>query len=323
MLLTPLSLRADERIWHDVTGKYSVDAKFVTADDIHVVLERPDDKVIMVRRNQLSPEDEKYVADRFKNISRVGRDTSNEPNREPERSNVAQQLNSKWQFFDGEPLVGWMVGYGAEQFIVARQRGDIVVNDRKLEDLPANYEKIVRDVIASVDKTPLADRKALSSHLAKQGGGPYSYSVEGVQFQLATDGEMPAPSVTVPLGLLASEDAEAVAPGFQRWRAAQEKDVPDEVRSVVDSRESLMLDNYQRSRSLEAAKRRQLQMIELQLLAADAGVTDIWQVELIPPIGYGYPFTVVVPGQNSFIAQSRAAKRFPGMKVGASRKLSN
>jgi hypothetical protein len=61
-----------------------------------------------------------------------------------------------------------------------------------------------------------------------------------------------------------------------------------------------------------------MKMLELELLAAASGATDLWEVQLFPNRGVvGYPRIVVVPGRNSEDAKRIAMQRFAGYAAGA------
>jgi hypothetical protein len=64
-------------------------------------------------------------------------------------------------------------------------------------------------------------------------------------------------------------------------------------------------------------------MVELGLLSVDAGVTELWEVGLLPASTYGYPCSVLVPGRDSLSARQLAVERYPGWQVGYARKLSD
>ncbi len=68
-----------------------------------------------------------------------------------------------------------------------------------------------------------------------------------------------------------------------------------------------------------------LQVARLQLLmnSVSAGVTDLWEVYLYPPIGSNaFPISVVVPGRSSDQASFVAMQNNPGYRVGPIRRVS-
>ncbi len=294
------------RKWTDDSGRYGVEARFVTADDKLVVLEQADGELVVLQREQLSPEDEEFVTKR-----RAA------PNLENDASLSIPNI-STWHLRDGSVIEGQLAGFGSQKMVVVRERGELYVNKHKLGALPSAYDKILPTVVAVVDAVEIADVKALEKHLAALGGGPYEYVVEGVQLELAEGG-----AITIPISLLMPSDAKEIAPNFARWKASRAGEISEEDRYASESRERLMLDSYARLRTQEAYQQRQLKMVELGLLQVETGIVDAWEVTLIPNNAYGYPRSVVVPARDSLAAQQMAQQRFPGWTLGAVRKLSN
>lgn len=76
---------------------------------------------------------------------------------------------------------------------------------------------------------------------------------------------------------------------------------------------------HQRDQQL---KRQQIEMLRLGLLAVGTGVTDLWEVGLVPRQGtYGRPTTVLVPAGNSRAATNIALQRNPGYVFSGIRKI--
>jgi hypothetical protein len=161
--------------------------------------------------------------------------------------------------------------------------------------------------------------------LVAQGAGPAQYSYNGIRVRLDEQ-----TVVTIPLSLLPPEEAEGIRPGLQRWLAAQREEVSAKDRQATDRTERLLLDSRRRSyRNYRAAGQpvpspgaSPIQVMDLQLEAASAGVTDIWEVLLYPNVPYRYPRTVVVSAENSRGAKLVASSRYPGWRPGPVRKLS-
>ncbi|NND95770.1 MAG: hypothetical protein HKN47_00405 [Pirellulaceae bacterium] len=295
------------RSWQNPDGNYSLQAKFVTADDDQVVLEQKSGELVVLQREQLSAENQKYLDDLL-GQKEAGDDTTDK----------AIADISSWNLSDGSEIQGRLIGFGRQTMVVVRERGKLFVNGFRFDRLPAAYRKVLPDVVAAVDEETIKSIDDLEKHLADGGGGPFEYVVEGIQLKLEEEG-----AITVPITLLAPEDASVVAPYLQRWRAAQEETVADEDRDETDRRERLMLDSYAKTRSKQTAAQRRLKMMELGLLATASGITDIWEVTLYPNNRYGYARSVVVPARNSLVAQKIATTKYPGWRVGPIRKLSN
>ncbi|QDS92171.1 hypothetical protein FF011L_09080 [Roseimaritima multifibrata] len=297
----------ETRQWTDASGKFRVEAELLAADKNLVVLEKDDGDLIAVRRAQLSEPDRQYI----------------QQSDAAAKASSAPRIDSEWKLNDGEVVAGRLMGFGRQELSIKRELGDLWINDHRLEDLPTAYRKVLPNVVAAIDQKPIGSLEALEKHLAEHGGGPYKYTVSGVQLELKEWGV-----ITIPLALLTEKEAEEVRPGFARWQAAQQEDVSEEDRYETTSRERLALNSRDRQRrryqaaGQQAWQQRQMRMLELGLLAADAGVTDIWQVEVIPPNSYGYGRMVVVSAQNSSFARRKVAQQFPGWMIGAIAKRS-
>lgn len=65
---------------------------------------------------------------------------------------------------------------------------------------------------------------------------------------------------------------------------------------------------------------RQIQRLQLNLQAYDAGLVDLWEVKMFPPSGvHGIPLSVVVPARNSQQAILAAKQRNPKYVAGGAR----
>ncbi|TWT98349.1 SHD1 domain-containing protein [Stieleria varia] len=306
VFLLPVGASAEIRHWEDASGLYSVDADFVTSDDKLVVLAKEDGELVVLRRDELSTADREFLTELLARRTKAA-----------ESSELAGEGISRWKLLDGSIIQGELVGFGDQKLIVKRERGDLYVNEYKLDALPMAYEKVVPHVVSAIDGKPLENLNELEKHLADGGGGPFEYDIEGVQLKLAEGG-----AITIPLPLLASEEAKAIMPGFTRWKAARAEEVAEEDRYEAETRERLALDSYQRLRQRESIRDRQFKMMELGLLQVGTGIVDVWEVALFPNNAYGYPRSVVVSARDSLAAQQMAHQRYPRWRVGAVRKLS-
>lgn len=291
-----LAIGAEIRQWSDPSGKYSVEAELLIADEDVVVLEQEDGEVVALKRKQLSESDRQFVDKQYP--------TENLPSK--------IDVDSKWKLSDGEVIAGRLMGFGRQDLNIKRERGDLWVNDRALKELPAAYHKIIPNIVSAIDAVKLETLEETEEHLADQGGGPYKYTVEGIQLDLKDWGV-----ITVPLALLTTEEAKEIAPGFERWQAAQAEEVSDDDRYATEARERLALSSRDRLRRMERPMgERKMQWMELSMLAAGAGVTDVWEVAIFPPNRYGYGQRVLVSAENSGLARLQVAKKYPGWRIG-------
>lgn len=289
------------REWKDKSGKFSVQAEYLASDESQVVIRNEQDELLVVQLEELSEADRQFIREQ-----------------QQEAAGVTPQA-STWNLRGGGELQGKARGFNQQKLTLERVRGDVYVNDRKLSELPEAYQRLVPRIVAQIDETTLQSREDLDKYVAKNGGGPFGYQYEGLE--LVLDGGV---TVTVPLALLQEETAADLRPGFERWKNAQMRQTPDAEREDVEQRERLMIDSYsreqQRARAARAARAnqnwsRRMKVMQLQLLAAETGLVDLWEVMLLPPNSYGYPYYVVVPARNSLIAQRIAMQRYPGWRM--------
>ncbi len=312
----------ESRQWKGSGDQQVVSAKYVTADDKRVVLEEETGELVILQTSQLSAADQEYVAAK-RTLKRLG-----EPEATPETTTtptaeasvvapVPQDYPATWRLAGGAEIKGVLVGFARQVFIVRRERGQIYVDAHKLGQLPVAYDLVLPTVVGTVDKTPLKDVNELEKHLAKLGGGPFEYIVDGIQINLQGGG-----SITIPPEILEPNYSALVRPGFDRWLASRAEDVSAEDRYATDSRERLMLDSYAQLQSNEAIRQRQFRQLELGYLSVASGITSAWEVTLLPNTAYGYPFSVVVNARDSLQAEQFALQNYPGWQIGPTRKLS-
>jgi hypothetical protein len=64
-------------------------------------------------------------------------------------------------------------------------------------------------------------------------------------------------------------------------------------------------------------------MMQLEMLAVNAGIAQIWEVVLVPQPGVpARPMAVMVPAQDSQAARLLAQQRYQGFVAGAVRQVS-
>lgn len=337
---------AEARTWSDATGSYTIEADFLTANDDYVVLRNEANELIMAPIAQLASKDVQYVEQQIEErrqqttaedqtTSETSSDddastpatskTDSEEGSQPDpptdfqvdpRTASEAEFDSTWKIKGSTDLMGRLIGFGTQRLTVRLRESEILVNGQPIAELPPAYQATIPHAAAQATTRPVDSFKQIVD-LLTAGGGSLNVVVEGVQLKLVS-GEV----ITVPPALLTEEDAKLVTPSFQRWKAAQQSTVTDDVREEVDRRERLMMDSYASYRGGVAEPPRKLTMLQMQLEAADAGVTDMWEVALYPPNAHEYPRTVIVAGENSRIARIRAKRDFPDWRVGPVRKRS-
>lgn len=338
---------AQERQWQDASGLYRVTASLITSDANLVVLKKSDGELVVLKRAELSVDDREFLmlhtdtkpskvdADSAVAIVPAGNNGAEDAKALQDKllDNTTEGTGAdalakaeiqraaaltRWRLRNGDELEGKLIGFGSQTFNLKRQGGVVRVNDTAFKDLPSAYGLILPAVVSKIDHKPIANLKELEKHIAGGGGGPFAYEVSGIQLDLKQGGMF-----TVPLEFLELAEAELVSPGFERWSAARAESVTEQDRYETNDRERLMLDSYARLRGQERAQDRAMKLVELGLLSVNAGVTEIWEVGLLPNTPYGFPRSVLVPGRDSLSAQEIAVRRYPGWQVGYARKISD
>ncbi|MGE3244564.1 MAG: SHD1 domain-containing protein [Pirellulales bacterium] len=287
------SSAAHARTWTDSTGKYTVDADLVAFNERHVVLQKADHQLISVPLDKLSDADRKFLQSEEANTA----------------ANAATGAMQTWTLANGLKVVGRVVDYARRDVTLQRRRGNIYVNDRRFDNLPEIYQKMIPFIVAHFDRLNQPDREGLTAWLVRQRGEPRTFTVEGVVLELENGDEY-----GVPFFFFSDEDQQLLKPGWEEWLAAHE----DFERQA---------DSAFRLQSLAAAHQRdrlvnqQIAQTQLLLQAVQAGITSVWEVMLYPP--RGMPQSVVVYGRNSRDAANAALRQFPGARVGPIRRVSN
>lgn len=286
--------------WTDTTGNYSITAGLIGFNDDTVVLKNTDGELLAVPVAQLSEADREYLKTDEALASNL-----------PEGDQV-------WTLAGGFQFRGHVVSHVEREIVFQRKRGRLYVNDRAVDNLPDPYQRMLPKVIGHFEKVELADKQALLHWMADKGSRPRTYQVSGVMMAVENGDEY-----AVPYFLFS--DADRVF--LERQAAPPAETRPEtgptpEQEAAAREQQALFLQaraaEYQQDRMAD----RQLKMVELGLLAVNAGITDVWEVAMLPPDGNWYlAQAVVVPARNSADAGAIAAQRYPGYRVGAIRRV--
>jgi hypothetical protein len=224
-------------------------------------------------------------------------------------SKAADQTQS-WTLVSGAKVVGRVVDYGRKPVTIQRRRGKIYINDRLYDNLPSIYQQMVLDIISHFEQTKIASKSDLENWVLKLKADPKTYSVDGVMMELASGDEY-----GIPLFMFTPEDLKLLKPGWERW-AAMDKD------RTKQEQEAFLVQAQAKAYQEDRANNHQIAMMQLELQAYQAGLFDLWEVNLIPVTnGVGPPLSVVVPAQDSRGAASEAMARHPGFTAGAIRMI--
>jgi hypothetical protein len=222
-----------------------------------------------------------------------------------------------WELKNGTKVFGKIVRFVRKDVALQRRRGKLYVNDRPMDNLPEVYQKMIPHIVEYFEKTKFEDKRQFNSWIEKQKTNIKSYACEGVMIEFPNGDEY-----AVPLFFLSDKAIEVLKPSYDKWQAdlAAKK---DEEQAYEQQRQH---DLYLQSQAAAMQQHQQemLQVARLQLLmnSVSAGVTDLWEVYLYPPIGSNaFPISVVVPGRSSDQASIVAMQNNPGYRVGPVRKI--
>ena len=109
----------------------------------------------------------------------------------------------------------------------------------------------------------------------------------------------------VPFFMFTAKDEALLEPGWKTWLEAE-----DDHECWADC--ELELQARAKANRDETLTDRQIQKLQLQLQAYDAGLFDLWEVEILPANGNGTWRRVVVPARDSAAASAAALAQNPG-----------
>ncbi|MFN3188994.1 MAG: SHD1 domain-containing protein [Aureliella sp.] len=286
---------AKEREWVCANGVYKLKADAVAYGEDTVVLKKEDGTLVAVELSDLCAKDNEFVK------ALRTEDTEKKP---------ADKMQV-WTGADGIKVRGRVLKYGKKQLVISRQRGKMMIGDKAFEDANALQQKVLLKTISKLEKIDLKTADDFENWAKPMRGGSKKYDLEGVLMELESGDE-----VGVPFFMFSKADLAVLQPGWENWLKQHEDE-------EAQARESLYLQaqamNYQRDR----AAQQQVELLKLNLLGAATGVTNIWQVRLVPGRGrYGRPMQVMVSAPNSRAASANALQRYPGYVVAGVRKAS-
>ncbi len=281
------------REWTDSTGRYKVEADLIAYNDTTAVLKRADGRLVAVPIDRLSEADQKYLS-----------------SKEAEEAAKSTDGIQRWTLVDGLKVTGRVVGYGRHDVTIQRRRGRIYVNNRVLENLPDVYQKMVPHVVEHFENIEFASDEDFRKWVTRLRGEPRTYTLDGVRLELENGDEY-----VIPFFFFSAEDREVLQPSWDEWLAAEKE---REQRELSEFYLQAQARAYHQDRRVAE----QIAMMQLDLLAVNAGLVDLWEVILLPPPGQvGYPIAVIVPARNSLQATTIALENNPGYVVGPVRKV--
>lgn len=276
------------REWSDATGRFKVEADLIATSDTMVVLENKEKELSAVEINQLSDADREYIA-----------------KWREEQESADPQAPSTWTMRNGIQLKGWAIAYDRREVRLQRHRGKLYVNDRRFDNLPSIYQKMIPKFVGEFEGEKLETTEDLMAWARKQKARPRTFTVDGVLMELENGDRY-----LIPFMFFSAKDMQVLEPGWQRWLAQKEE-------AEAKERENFLLRAQTEAYHQNEQAQQQMSQLHLQMLAVDAGVVDLWRVALIPRPGSGLMAgTVIVPARNSRDAAQAALQAHPGYTVG-------
>jgi hypothetical protein len=285
--------QAHARKWTDSTGKYTVEADLIAADRLRVVLQNAEHRLISIERDKLSKADQDFVATELRQ-------------RQSRRNLNNDQV---WTLKNGLKVRARVVAYGKRDVLVQVHNGQLYVNDRRFDNLPEVYQKMVPRIIDHFESDDLQTDADFKAWVAGHEGVTRHYELNGVALEL-DNGDRYA----VPFFFFSDADLKVLQPGWQRWAAAKE--------DAERERENLYLQAQAQAYQHDPAANQQVSQLQLGLLGTIAGVTSMWEVQLFPGPGVmAQPMSVVVFARDSRSAVASALNGRPQYLAGPVRRL--
>lgn len=300
----PAALSA-ERTWTDKSGQYQIGADLMAFGEGLVVLKTSNGELLSMAVSDLSAADQEFLKSK-------------------EAVSVHESVGpQKWTLINGMQVIGQVVSHEVKDVVIQRRRGSLYVNDRLLNNLPEVYKKMIPAVVGHFENEKFADLKSMEQwFISRYGARPAKYHCEGVRLALENRDEY-----AVPYFLFDATDRKFLETGgaeFRETQAEWEEREKQELYMQVRAAEYHRARESQ-ERAVEQQQRQadlQIKQVQLGLLAVTAGVTDLWEVELIPRGGSIFQSQmVVVPARDSFQASQMALSKWPGYAVGTVRRV--
>lgn len=289
--------------WSDASGNHKFEGNLIAASEKMAVVRNLRGRLEAYQVAELSKADQEYVTKYM----------------ESQTDDQASWNMHTWTGKDGVKFKGRVTGFGSKDLSVSYVRGDIHVNKKTLRDLDPIYQMMLPKVVSEFDDTSVKSVSELRNWGRKLRGKDKTFTVDGVMVQLER-GEQ----VAVPLFLFCDEERTFLEQGWDTWNAKAAK---DEEKQQEDFLAQTSAAEYQKSRVAEAQKdqqNQQIQMMQLGMMAVNSGMTNAWQVQLLPRPGVRARATVVVvPATNSREASAKAVAKYPGFVPGAVRQMNS
>lgn len=284
---------AAAREWSDSTGRIKIEGDYFASSSDTVVVKKRNGSLVAFQIVQLSEADQEFVAEKKKAAEADA--TGTQP---------ALDEFQTWTSRKGFEIRGRVLAFGKREVTIRRVAGIVNVNGTAFSRLNTFYQQIVPMIVAQYADSSVQTIQDVERWLRAQNGNPAPFTVEGVLMKLEDGSEL-----AVPFFLFSEKDLAVLNPGWEQWKAEQ---ASASDREREDFLMRTQAESYQRQKEADIASH-QIQMMQLEMLAVNAGVISIWEVMLRPAPGvFARETSVMVPAQNSLQAEQMALQRFPG-----------
>ena len=181
------------REWSDASGNYRIKADLVARNDSMIVLEKGNKELIGIEIKQLSKKDQEYLA----TLEGVEK-----------KEDAAHQT---WTLRSGLQVRGAAVDYTQRKVVIRRRRGSIYVNDKRYENLPGVYRRMLPMIVSHFEDVNLETEKQFRDWVRGLKGATKTYTCDGVMLELE-NGDLYA----VPFFFFSEQDRKVLEPGWEK-----------------------------------------------------------------------------------------------------------
>ncbi len=302
----PATAQTESREWTGAHGHYTFTGQMIASSSTQVIVQQDDGQLVKVALSDLSEDDQAYVK------SKEAQDAMN----------ASDDGMRPWNMRSGLKVNARVVDFAQREVTLVRNLGRIEVNGERYDELPGVYQEMIPRVVGHFEGAELESKRDLMSWMNRQAGGARSktYKVDGVLLELEGGG-----TYVVPLFLFSQADEATLQPSWERWAAAHganDEEAKEEESFNLRAQSQSMANNPDMAQNqqlaLDMQRNQQLgqiarvQQLQLQTQAYNAGLFDLWKVDMVPPNGdWSMGRQVVVQGRNSDEARANALQQAP------------
>lgn len=292
------SAESSARDWVDASGKHKFQGELISASEHTVLVRQIGGELASYTVEELSAADRDYVAQHL---------TKTDDPAAPEKMQT-------WTGREGMQFRARVVGYGTQPVNLRYDRSRVRVNNKPLDEIDQLYQMMIPKIVAEYDDKSVVSDEDLTRWARKLRGKDRTFTVDGVLMRLE-NGE----KVAVPLFLFSADERSVLEEGWDSWKAETTK---EDERKRDSFLAQAAAEEYQRNRDAETKTNQQIQIMQLGLMAVNAGITNVWQVQMNPRPGIRARQTyAIVPAKTSAEATALAAQKYPAFIPGAVRQM--